>query len=211
MEEMKVRHYVRMMREWVDDKDIADRDYLQLLNILIDGNFKRTDTEIWNDITIMNCIGWVIIQPFKFDTVLPKVLEFKGGTFWEKLLGVSKIITIPRDPSELSIGQNIHLRRDFIDKSQLLEENISIAVAIYLQPLIDGKFQVERAKELAREIDEMPISLIYPIGFFLLRRVMTFGMKRGPLWQQILSNLSMRLNRMWPGSRKSTSSARMTI
>jgi len=200
-EETKTRQYVRIVKEWDQDKDIADRDYFKLQNILMDTAYVRNDNDVVNDITIMDCVGWIITQPFEFNKELPKVLEIGGKT-----------IMIPRDPASLSIGQNIHLRRDYLDKSTCLEENMSIATAIYLQPIIDGgKFSMSRARDLAKEIDEMSISLIYPIGFFLLNRAMTFGLPSESLWSRILSSPSRMFARMLRDLQKSIGSRRSTI
>lgn len=183
--EITTGQYIRVIKEWDRDKDIADRDYFKLFNILTNGKFTGFENTTENDVTILSCVGWVITEEFQFDKRLPKVLDIAG-----------KIIDIPRDPTELSIGQNIHLRRDFIDKSELLEENIAIATAIFLQPLIDGKkFHVERAKELAKEIEKMPAYLIYPIGFFLLQRALNFGRNSGSLWSRTKTNLAQMLKR----------------
>lgn len=200
-QEMKTRHYVRVLKEWDQDKDVAERDYFKLLSILTDTNYIRTDSAVENDITIMDCVGWVITQPFEFDKELPKVMEVSG-----------KIIEVPRDPASLSIGQNIHLRRDYIDKSVLIEESMAIATAIYLQPIIDnGKFSMARARELAKTVDEMPISIVYPIGFFLLKRASTFGMPSGNRWSRTLTSLKTTLKQMLPSWPKSTGSSRSTI
>lgn len=187
---MKVKHYLRIIKEWDQDIDIADRDYFKLLKILTGANFIGFEKTIENDLSIINAVGWVITQPFEFSKTPPKVLAIAG-----------KKIDIPQDISELSIGQNIHLRRDYIDKSQALEENIAIAAAIYLQPIIDGgPFKIKRAEALAKEIEEMPINLIYPIGFFLLNRAMTFGMPSMSQWHQIKTSLSKKSKQMWHDS-----------
>jgi len=186
-EEIKTRHYVRILKEWDQSVDIADRDYFHLFNILTDGKFTDFSRTVENEITFHNVISWVLTQDFKFSTILPKVLEYKG-----------ELVPIPLEIGELSIGQNIHLRRDYIDKSKILEENLSIATAIYLQPKIDnGQFSMKRAIEIAKDFDEMPAYLIYPIGFFLLRRALTFGMlpgKRSPLPR---INLRQTFVQMW--------------
>lgn len=189
-EEMKVKHYLRIIKEWDQHLDVADRDYFKLLSILTETDYVGFEKTIENDLSIINAVGWVIVQPFEFSKTPPKVLEVRG-----------KVIDIPQDISELSIGQNIHLRRDFIDKSVSLEENIAIATAIYLQPIVEQKrFHMERALALSKEIEEMPINLIYPIGFFLLNRAMTFGMPSMSRWHQIRTNLSKKLKRMWHDS-----------
>lgn len=185
-EELKTRQYVRILKEWEPEKDIADRDYFKLLSILTDSNYATMDPTIENQVTLTNLLGWVITQPFKLKQELPKVLRIGD-----------KVIDIPRDPSELSIGQNIHLRRDFIDKSTILEENMSIATAIYLQPMIDNsKFNLSRAKEIAKEVDEMPIYMIYPVGFFLLIRASKFGLPPKRNWLQVPISQARKLSRL---------------
>jgi hypothetical protein len=194
--EVTTRQYIRIIRDWEPEKDIADRDYFILLNILTDGKFAGMENTIENQVTLTSILGWVVTEPFQFSEELPKVLEIGG-----------KIHDIPEDPRELSIGQNIHLRRDFIDKSTYLEENIAIAVAVYMQPIIDNSlFKLKRAEKIANELEAMPASLIYPIGFFLLRRVMRFGQKPEKTWPAILTSLRKRLSRMLPGSPRSTGS-----
>jgi hypothetical protein len=187
-QEITVRQYIRVVKEWDRDKDIADRSYFKLFNILTDGAYTKYENTSENDITILDCVGWVITQEFAFDKKLPKVLDICG-----------KAIDIPQHPAELSIGQNIHLRRDYIEKSEIIDENIAIATAIYLQPLIDNsRFNINRAIALSKEIEKMPVCLIYPIGFFLLRRAMKFGMPSASLWSRIKTSLRQKLKRMLP-------------
>lgn len=187
-EELKTRQYIRILREWEDGTDIVDRDYFKLFDILTDGKFTGFEKTTDADVTIINLVGWVIATPLAFDKTLPKVLRFKG-----------KNIDIPQNPRELSIGQNIVLRRDFIDKSKVLEENIAIATAIYLQPRIDNSlFKSNRAIEIAKEVEEMPIHLIYPIGFFLLMRAQGFGQMPTSGSLLTLNNLRQTLKGMLP-------------
>lgn len=190
--EVTVKQYVQISTEWEPDKDIADRDYYGLLNILTDNSFASIRKEVELNITLINLVGWVIASPFQFEKELPKALKFG-----------KKLIPVPQDISEVSIGQMIHLRRDFIDQSKYLEENISIAAAILLQPAIDGTpFNLSRAKQIAKELDGMAVTLIHPIGFFLLRHAASFGTMPLKTWPRIRNNLSATLKRMFRGSRK---------
>lgn len=198
---MKVRHFVRIAKEWDPDLPIEDRDNFKLLGILTDTEFTEFNRSPENVLALTGLLGWVIVQPFQFSGTPPKVLEIKG-----------KKIEIPEEVSELSIGQNIHLRRDYLDKSKTFEENISIATAIYLQPILDGKkFNIKRAIALSKEIDEMPVNLIYPIGFFLLSRAQKFGMPPASRWQQVRTNLNKRLKRTWRTLLRSTGLQPSTI
>lgn len=200
-EEVTVKQYVRIIKEWEPEKDIADRDYFILLGILTGAEFAGMHNSLENQVTLTNILGWVITQPFQFSKELPKAL----------LIG-DKTVSIPGDPRELSIGQNIHLRRDYIDKSKLLEENMSIAVAIYVQPEYHKSlFQVEKAVELSKIIDEMPISVIYPIGFFLLNRALRFGQKPEKTWPLLRISPKEMLKSLFRKWRKSTALTGSTI
>jgi len=77
--------------------------------------------------------------------------------------------------SSLTIGQMLHLQRE-VQKRGTLEESISIAVAVALQPLFDQTpFKSDRALEIEKDILLMPINRTYPIGFFYLRKFSTGG------------------------------------
>jgi hypothetical protein len=191
-EEVTTGQYIQIVSKWDQEKDVADRDYFKLLRILTDGRFSSMEATIENQITLTSLLGWVVVQPFEFTKELPAVLQISG-----------KNIPIPEHPRDLSIGQNIHLRRDYIDKSKYLEENIAIATAIYLQPVIDNSlFKMGRAVKIAAEIEQMPINLIYPIGFFLLNNALKFGQKPEKTWRPTLNNLKKTLRQMFQGSRK---------
>lgn len=181
-EEVKVYQYIKILTEWEPEKDIADRDYFQLLNILTDSNFVYQHS-IENEITLIDLVGWVVMQPFEFSKELPKVLELDG-----------KMYDVPRETRELSIGQNIHLRRE-IEKTKTLEASIPMAIAIYMQPIIDKtKFDIARAKEIAEVIKTKPIYLMHPIGFFLLHRALKAGTPFERIWRQMKSSLRKTLN-----------------
>lgn len=191
--EVTVRQYVRIIKEWdPDEPDVAKKNWLILLNIFTGTKFEGMQEDWENQYTLTNTLGWVVFEPFKFSKELPKVLRFGR-----------KDVEVSRSSGGLSIGQNIHLRRDYLDKLTSMEECISIATAIFLQPLIDGKkFSMERAKEIALEVDDMPIYLIHPIGFFLLRNAAKVGKPLEKQWRQTLSSLSMRFARTWRHLRK---------
>lgn len=189
-EEIKTRQVVRLVKEVDQTLDIADQDHIKIFCILTDSPFTSLERTVENEITFQNAIGWYFYQDFKLSTILPKVLVFKGHT-----------IPIPQEIGELSIGQNIHLRRDYIDKSKILEENLSIAAAIYLQPAIDkAQFSIKRAIEIAKEFDEMPAYLIYPIGFFFLKRALKFGPKPARILHPgriSLKAMSVQMSHVW--------------
>src|SRR6478752_4094986 len=81
----------------------------------------------------------------------------------------------------MSFGQMVLLRKHMEKKS--LNEGVSLACAIYLQPLIDGgAFDLERALEIEKEIAKMPITKTYGLGFFFLRKLRSNGNIFMNLW-----------------------------
>lgn len=163
-ENLKTRHYQRIISEWDQDKEITERNFFKLFCILADVNFKEFHATAENELTIWNAVKWMIEQPFNFSKEVPKYLKIG-----------EKIVDVPERIELLSIGQNIHLRSE-IEKLPCIEAGISMAAAIFLQPVYDeGKFDFTKALKLKSLIDEMPAYLIYPIGFFLLQSALPTG------------------------------------
>lgn len=188
---LKTKHFCRIYAEWEDPKiQIEDRDYFKLFSILTDTDYKAFHGTAWNEVTIWNCVRWVIEQPTGYEIAIPKVLKING-----------KFIDIPQKPELLSIGQNVQLLSR-LEKMKDLNEGISIATAIFLQPLYDKeKFDIAKALALKEKIDEMPAALIWPIGFFLLKNIKTSGVHGSRIWSQIKDSLTFRLGRMLRGWR----------
>lgn len=180
---------------WDSSPPPDKRDYLQLFCLLSGTDFKSSDLTTSQQVTLENTIRWYFEQPYEFSKELPKAIKFKG-----------KILMLPRDLGDLGIGQNIFLHQRIV-QTKFLEENIAVAAATIIQPLYDNaKFNSDRVKELEKEILEMPITVIYPIGFFLLSRLLPSGSGPWRVWLQILINLKQRLKRMWQGWRRSIGS-----
>lgn len=200
-EELTTGTYQRIIREWdPDEPDLAKRDFFRLFSILTKTNYKAFAQTSENEVTLWNAISWFIDQPFKFSKELPKVL----------LIG-DKMVEVPKKVSSLSSGQNVLLRQA-IFKCRFMEEAISIATAICMQPGYDNtKFDVERALELEKTILEMPVYLTYPIGFFLLMNARLPGMMPTNGWRQTPRSLKQTLKRMLPLWPKSTASGSLTI
>lgn len=189
-EELKTRHWIWIVTKWDTDKDIADRDFFRLFCVLVDAPFTRFQDSAELRVTIWNCIKWIIEQSFKFLKHIPKALDIPGGS-----------VLIPDNPSELSIGQNIHLRQ-VISKASCLEECISIATAIFLQPKHTGTaFSMSEVRKLEEKLNEMPVYLIYPIGFFLLKRAIKTGKHSVIEWSRIRRSLNSIQNKMLRGWR----------
>ncbi len=203
--QIKTRHYQRMVREWERDQtgtpiELEDRDYFKLFQILTDSEFGGFRDTIENQVKIESAVAWVVFENFSFSEELPKALEFEG-----------RQIEIPSNLKQLSIGANIKARQALDKGLVLVDQNgklvncdcYSTLVAIYLQPELNphpkGGFNWAKAQELEKIIAEMPIYLIRPIGFFLLKRVWKYGSKPEKIWLQTLNSLIRKLRRMLLG------------
>lgn len=93
-----------------------------------------------------------------------------------------KEVRVPQKLEAMTIEQNLLLRQR-LAQSKFLEQCISYAAAVYLQPLVDGgKFNSERVPELEARVLSMPIEKTFPVGFFLLNRLQNFGKSGRTRW-----------------------------
>jgi hypothetical protein len=187
-EQVTTDQFQKIFNEWdVKQPDFKEKDPLKLFSILTGLNLKGPITESMEPV-IWSTIRFVYEQPLDFDR-LSRPKFFKG-------------VELPEDIQELSIGQNIAML-ETIEGSNDLRGCISMATAIYLQPLIDkDKFNMKRVKALNDEILKMPAVQIYPIGFFLLRRQVTSGRWRRSAWHRARTNHTKNesaLCRIWRG------------
>lgn len=197
----KTRLYEKVFADWDMEPPLEDRDFVHLFQILIDTpNVKYKADSIEAEEKLWHLTRWVVEQQPGFSKDIPKIFKLDG-----------KEVEIPMKVGQLSIGQNIVLRQ-LLDKGKYLNQFIGMAIAIYLQPLVDRtKFKKVRALELYAEIAERPISETYPLGFFLLNHVSKPGQKSLNVWQKILSNPIETLKRMLPIWQESIDLNRMPI
>lgn len=201
-EEVSTGIYQRIIRDWSEQLKLSPekRDYFKLFSIMAGIEPKGFDLPLDKQVTLENAIRWFIDDPFSLSNEVPKVLSVG-----------KKIIVIPKDIGALGIGQNIFMRQQ-IEKSKYLEENISIAVATYLQPTFSGgKFDIDKVMELDKIIQEIPVYLTYPIGFFLVNRAIKCGPTHESRWRRILSSLILSAKGFVPKWRRFTSSAHTMI
>lgn len=100
----------------------------------------------------------------------------------------NKLIQVPTRLRNMTLGQNLFIRRCLYGKDQ--RNGICLAVAVYLQPKIDeGAFNSERVEELAAEFREWDIAEIYPLGSFILRRLKQNGNGPTSFWLQTWSTM----------------------
>jgi len=185
-EELKAREYELLVPEWAKDTRNPFKEFC----IVAGTNFESFVNSEENEVTIWNCVKWMY-EPINLNTEIPKVLKVNERT-----------LTIPMDVKKLSIIQNIHLKQ-LVQEAKYLDENVSIACAIYLQPLYDdAKFDYDRALELKKVIEEMPAYLIRPIGFFLLRHALPPGRKPMSSLKRMTNNLMQRCAGMWQPSQR---------
>lgn len=184
---LKTKTYQKIVT-WDFGKDLAERDYFKLFCIMAEKDYDSFVANDSNEIDIWNAIRWILETPMPKD--MPKALEVGD-----------KLVSIPKQPLLSSIGQHIHIRKE-IEQAKVMEEKLAISAAIWLQPLIDeSKFDYLRAKELEEVIGEMPVNLIYPIGFFLLMQVLRDGQTSKKKWNLTKTNLRTRLMRLLRGLR----------
>lgn len=146
-------------------KIVQTTDLITVFSILCDKDYKTLSNRVNPDLerTLFDCVRFVSEQPFKAFEV-PRVLTIE-----------SKELSVPKRIGGLSIGQSIHVRQK-LEGCRVYEECISLAVACYLQPLYHRtEFDFDKALELERVILKMPITKIYPVGFFLLKPLTNSG------------------------------------
>lgn len=178
----------QQIAQWSGDK-------IELFNILTGTSYAKIKADTSLGSAFFDAINFVYFPVNVTKEPIPNVLKIDAG----------HIIEIPKKVGSLSVGQAIAVRErleqvekrieqnpkvyffksgnDKMDgvisqetKVSYYEEAISFAVAVYLQPLYDkAEFDLNRAKNLEQFILKMPITLIYPIGFFLLSQHLKSG------------------------------------
>jgi hypothetical protein len=159
--EVTVEQFQRLVKEY------DGKDWIKLFSILAnqeyDYIYNSTDSRI--EATIYQTIEYFLYNKIEFEK-----LEMPGFIMYN-----SRQIEIPKKLGKLSIGQNIQARQSLAEMKDL-KEGISIMTAIYLQPIIDKKpFDHLRAIEIEQDVLKMSIVAIFPVGFFLLKRMKNYG------------------------------------
>jgi hypothetical protein len=172
--EVTVEQFQNWMREW--DK----QDYLQAFGLITntkvdaiaESKSSRLEASIYQTIAFMfdPNWNWNDLKLGKELRLQPMWMDAEDRNCWMPIT-----VKIPRRVGRFTIGQSIQARKS-LEGVKDLREGMSIVTAIYLQPLIDnGKFDMLRVIEIERIILKMKITDIYPIGFFLLRRLTSSG------------------------------------
>jgi hypothetical protein len=160
--------FQRIISQWEPEKEIKDRSRLKLFNLMIGMDINPEDDAA----AIWQCTKYVYLEPMDFTALpVPKTITLGG-----------KLISFPKDLGRLKIGQNIHARQE-LQNVKDPNEAMSIVTAIYLQPIYDkiqyglneSLFDFHRAKELEKLILQLPITEVYPVGFFFLKQLKNYG------------------------------------
>lgn len=179
-EETSVDQFQRIIREW------DGVDWIQLFSILsgLEVNDIKTSTDHKLETALYQCIQFVFAKSELEDLPIPEELTLRPIWFKDSPI-VCDVVPIPKKLGRLSIGQAIQARK-LLEGTKDIRECISSVTAIYFQPLIDRtEFDMLRALEIEQIISKMPITKIYPIGFFLVRRLNESGKKQRSVWNQI--------------------------
>lgn len=189
-EDLTIDQFQRLFTHWELDKEVHERDYFKLLCILTGTPFREINPTAEKEAAVYELTRWVNETPVPYTKELPESVKIDSRT-----------VAIPNDVGELSIGQMI-TGRQLLEKAMYVEECLSMAAAIMLQPSFDGgKFDYARAKELDKTIRELKAVEVYPVGFFLLSHVLNSGRRRSNYLLRILNSLSAKLAgtlRRWP-------------
>lgn len=176
--------YQKIYELWGEElgKDPIERDYFRLFCILVGKSFSAYAPSKENDAIIWYCIKWV------FESFDSQDFIIYGGTKYKA-----------EKAGNLSIGQVIAIRQE-LEKHKFIQESISYALAVWLQPLIDGHPNMDKVKELELRLLDMKACEAFPVGFFLLKQSQTFGLSSSKLWS--LANISrMMVKRLFPNWR----------
>jgi hypothetical protein len=155
-------------------KAVKEADLIKLFSALLDLNIQVVEEANADEIeTVIYQVASYLLNSPEYFREYPVPINFSVG---------KNSVIVPRKVESLTVAQTMYLRQQF-KEGDYLEQYISLAIAVYLQPLIDGsKFHVERALELEKQIARMPIEDTFPLGFFLLKRLNRYGKSGFLLW-----------------------------
>lgn len=166
-------------------KSIEEPTILKIFGCVVGMDFQDVAQSTREDLedAMYTVASFVFSEEYFREFSIPKTIKIDGIN-----------IDIPTNLEALTIEQNL-LMRQKITNSKFLEECISYACAVYLQPKIDGGlFNSDRLPEIEQAIQRLPIEETFPVGFFLLRRLKRSG-KSGLLRYNLLRTWWMNLVR----------------
>lgn len=172
--------FQRYVKEW----DTVDRVKLFCIQTGYDEALIRKSTSGNLQDIIDRCTDYVFFNHIDFNRLpVPKVVIIGNNT-----------VLIPTKIEEMTIEQNMVLKNAMSGCTDL-RELISLAVAVYLQPIYDdGPFDHDSYKSLQAYVDQCSIVDTYPIGFFLLSRLKRRGANGFLSWRQAIHRLTLNVN-----------------
>jgi hypothetical protein len=185
-EETNTDLFQRYVKEW----DLKDRILLFSIQSGYDYATLKASTDPDLQDILDTCTDYVFKQWVNFEALKhDPVIKIRG-----------KMVAIPPRIENLTIEQNLVIK-NAMEKATDLKELISLACAVYLQPIYDkSTFDHDRYKELEKYILTMPILETFPIGFFLLSRLNRTGKGGFLSWrkaiQQLTLNVESTLNKL---------------
>jgi hypothetical protein len=176
--------FQRIVNEWEPTKALKDRSRITLFALMINRDpepiAESTDQDL--EEALFECTRFVYEDPLDFNKLpMPEAITIAGRT-----------VEIPRELGRMAIGQNIHVRAELEAGALAIDSQgtprarqVSRVTAIYLQPYLDGirkddaiqkaPFDFNRVLKIEEELLTMPITTVYPVGFFLLKRQRSYG------------------------------------
>jgi len=158
--ELTYNQYMALLGQ--SKKPVEERSVIDLFSILSDISW-----ELWaesnpdSDDILIPYIMWVYEKPV-WPEWKDKPFTFKGETY--------KIPQI----NLMSLNQKTTLQREMqycYDRTEDLMEVGPLAVAIYMQPFITKeKFDLEKARDLSKEIEIMKMDDFFPLATFFLSK-----------------------------------------
>lgn len=172
--------FQRYVKEW----DTVDRIKLFCIQTGYDEALVRKSTSENLQEIVDRCTDYVFYNHIDFSRLpVPKVV----------IIG-NKTVLVPTKIEEMTIEQNMVLKNAMSGCTDL-RELISLAVAVYLQPIYDGSdFDHDSYKTLQTYVDQCSIVDTYPIGFFLLSRLKRRGKNGFLSWRQAIHRLTLNAN-----------------
>lgn len=139
---------------------------IELISILID-----VDVDTLQNVRV----GEAWLQLVKDLQFITKPIDIENYVIPTSVAIADKTVSIPFDIGKETMAQYTDMRDLLKDDDN--EGNISMAVAIYLQPLIDGEYNINKARNLRHQIENLPADFVICVGGFFLSN--SLGLKNG--------------------------------
>lgn len=181
--DVSTRLFQRIITEWEPDKSLSENK-VKLFSILSGADFDTIldQDDPMTEALIYWCVNFVYVE------------DLKRIKMPEDIFIGDRTVLIPKDVGDLTTGQNMHVRgaMESVPNSNAV---MSRVVAIYMQrhynaemkgdELILPRYRSEQVDKIEAMILDLPITQIYPIGFFFCKKLSNYGTWWQRLWYQI--------------------------